>query len=125
MINDDKGGLIFFRIRGKEERERERNRKGKNRGGIRPEFGLPPVGILRHHPPMGTTCRYPATPLSFLLSSSRGSSNFARSSSLSLSSFEPIPLARVRQGTPAQPFLESGEPDGGGGSVRLIVGTTP
>lgn len=31
-----KGGLIFFRIRGKEERERERNRKGKNRGGIRP-----------------------------------------------------------------------------------------
>lgn len=83
VINDDKGGLIFFRIRGKEERERERNRKGKNRGGIRPEFGLPPVGILRHHPPMGTTCRYPATPLSFLLSSSRGSSNFARSSSLS------------------------------------------
>lgn len=36
VINDDKGGLIFFRIRGKEERERERNRKGKNRGGIRP-----------------------------------------------------------------------------------------
>lgn len=36
VINDDKGGLIFFRIRGKEERERGKNRKGKNRGGIRP-----------------------------------------------------------------------------------------
>lgn len=31
-----KGGLIFFRIRGKEERERGKNRKRKNRGGIRP-----------------------------------------------------------------------------------------
>lgn len=124
VINDDKGGLIFFRIRGKEERERER---GIERGKIEEEFGRNSAFLLWESCAITLPWELPvATPLrlcpsSFLLPADR---RISHDPPLSLS-FEPIPLARVRQGTPAQPFLESGEPDGSGGSVRLIVGTTP
>lgn len=119
VINDDKGGLIFFRIKGKEEREREESKGEKSRRNSAFLLWESCAITLPWELPVATPLRL--CPSSFLLPADR---RISHDPPLSLS-FEPIPLARVRQGTPAQPFLESGEPDGSGGSVRLIVGTTP